>query len=74
MSFCICVGNRPDVDEPNTVVGAAALLARASNSCFNSRRSGALSCTKSTSVTASSGVETNVMVPSWGSGASVSLR
>ena len=50
------------------------LLARASNSCFNSRRSGALSCTKSTSVTASSGVETNVMVPSWGSGASVSLR
>ena len=50
------------MDEPNTVVGEAALLARASNSCFNSSRSGALSCTKSTSVTASSGVETKVMV------------
>ena len=74
MSFCICEGKSPEVDEPNTVVGEAALLARASNSCFNSRRSGALSCTKSTSVTASSGVETNVMVPSCGRGASVSLR
>ena len=74
MSFWICVGRRPDVDDPKTVVGDAALLARASSSCFSSSRSGALSCTKSTPVTASSGDDTNVIVPSWGSGASVSLR
>ena len=63
----------PDVDEPNTTSAGATRLALAKSSCLSSTRSGALSWTKSTSVTAASGVSTNVIVPSLGNGARVNL-
>src|SRR6266540_7482477 len=67
-------GSRPEVDDATTTSGPAARLAAASRPHFTSARSGALSWTKSASAAASSGVGTNVSVPSVESGASVSLR
>ena len=57
----------------NTTSGPAARLAAASSERLICSRSGALSCTKSTPCTASSGESTSVTAPSAGSGASVSL-
>ena len=74
MSRWIAVGSSPEVEDPKTVPGAAALLARASTFRLHSSRSGKLSCTKSTPVTASSTEEAKAIVPSAGSGASVSLE
>ena len=71
MSRCSSVGNRPDVDEPNTTDAPAARLALASIACLRASRSGALSCTKSAPATASSGLATKRSAPSADSGTSV---
>ena len=72
MPSCSSVGSSPDVDEAMTTDSSTAASARASSCCFTSSRSGALSCTNVAPSTASSGVATNVSVPSAGSGAASS--
>ncbi len=74
MSRCISVGSKPEVDEPKITSAPATRLAAANNCCFNSSRSGALSCTKWAPSTASSTVVTIRSEPSAGHGPSSAWR
>ena len=70
MSAEIRDGKSPDVEEAMIALPGAARSAAANRSRFNSSRSGALSCTRSTPATASSSEPAIVNPPSRGGGAS----